>query len=168
MSAPALPEAFGNYALGDFVEVVSPQAVSWLPQTPGWWIVGVGLTALALRYGWRRLRHWYRNRYRREAVARLQQISAQASDQRLLTEINKLLKLTAMAAYSRGRVASLYGEEWTEFLNRQCTQPAFTPEQSQCLAQGPYRPLALTTTSRAALLAASLTWVQLHRSDDDV
>jgi len=168
VSAPALPEAFGNYALGDFVEVVSPQAVSWLPQTPGWWIVGIGALALTLRYGWHRLRHWYRNRYRREAVARLQQISAQASDQGLLTEINKLLKLTAMAAYSRARVASLYGEEWTLFLNRQCAQPPFTPEQSRCLAHGPYRALTLTSTSRDDLLAASLAWVQQHRSNDDV
>lgn len=168
MSAPALPEAFGNYALGDFVEVVSPQAVSWIPQTPGWWIVGIGVTVLALRYAWRRLRHWYHNRYRREAVARLQQISTQGSDQGLLTEINKLLKLTAMAAYSRARVASLCGEEWAVFLNRQCAQPPFTPEQSQCLAHGPYRPLVLTTANRDALLAASLAWVQQHRGNDDV
>ena len=33
VSAPPLPETFGNYALGDFAEVVSPAAISWLPQT---------------------------------------------------------------------------------------------------------------------------------------
>ena len=43
MSAPPLPDTFGNYALGDFFEVVSPAAISWLPQTAGWaWL---GLTA---------------------------------------------------------------------------------------------------------------------------
>ena len=168
MSAPALPDAFGNYALGDFVEVVSPEAVSWMPQTPGWWVIGIGATALILRYGWRRLRHWYHNRYRREALARLQKLSMQSSDQGLLTEINKLLKLTAMAAYSRARVAKLYGEEWAVFLNQQCAQPTFTPEQSRCLAQGPYRQLVLTTESREALLAASVVWVQQHRGNDDV
>ena len=42
MSAPPLPEAFGNYALGDFVEVISPASISWLPQTPGWLFGGRG------------------------------------------------------------------------------------------------------------------------------
>ena len=29
MSAPPLPDIFGNYALGEFVEVVAPNAISW-------------------------------------------------------------------------------------------------------------------------------------------
>ena len=72
MSAPALPEIFGNYLLGEeFVEVVSPAVVSWLPQTAGWACLGAVCLALLMRYGYRRLRQWYRNRYRREALARL-------------------------------------------------------------------------------------------------
>ena len=65
MSAPPLPDAFGNYALGDFVEVVSPAAISWLPQTAGWAWLGLAALALALYKGWRWLQHWHRNRYRR-------------------------------------------------------------------------------------------------------
>ena len=40
MSAPPLPDIFGNYILGDFVEVVSPENVSWLPQTVGVGVAG--------------------------------------------------------------------------------------------------------------------------------
>ena len=53
MSAPPLPEAFGNYALGEFVEVVSPADISWLPQTAGWTWVGIALLLFAGHRGWR-------------------------------------------------------------------------------------------------------------------
>ncbi len=33
MSLPPLPETFGNYALHEFSEVASPDAISWLPQS---------------------------------------------------------------------------------------------------------------------------------------
>ena len=168
MSAPPLPQAFGNYALGDFIEVVSPQDVSWLPQTPGWWLLAAGLLALALHRGWRWLRHWYRNRYRREALTRLQQISAEHQQQALVREVNKLLKITAIAAYSRPAVASLCGEQWAEFLNRQCTAPPFTAELAQLLATGAYRTQALTANQSQALLEASLDWVREHRTAADV
>ena len=75
MSAPPLPETFGNYALGDFVEVTSPASISWLPQTPGWLLVAAVIAWYVGRWAWRRLAQLYRNRYRKEALARLQAIS---------------------------------------------------------------------------------------------
>ena len=128
MSAPDLPEIFGNYVLGEFVEVVSPEGVSWLPQTAGWYWLGAVLLALLIRYAWRRLQRWYRNRYRREAAARLRQLTAELSPERAPLELNRLLKLTAMAGFSRDAVAQLHGEAWVDFLNSQCDAPPFTAE----------------------------------------
>ncbi len=168
MSAPPLPDAFGNYALGDFVEVVSPEAISWLPQTTGWAWLAVFAFALAMHRGWRRLQRWHRNRYRREATARLQQLSPATLGEQLVAEINKLLKLTAMAAYNREQVAGLYGEPWTNFLNRQCDSVTFSQEQAALLAMGAYRPVALDSGTADALLEASLAWVRQHRDPADV
>ena len=169
MSAPPLPEAFGNYALGDFVEVASPGAISWLPQTPGWLWVGLVLLAVLGRYGWRRLRHWYRNRYRREAAARLQQLAATADqgEPALIAEINRLLKLTALAAFSREQVASLSGEDWVAFLNQQCAAPPFSTEQGRLLAVDIYCAHAVAATSGRALIDACLTWVREHENGQD-
>ena len=122
MSLPALPDIFGNYALGDFNEVASPPAVDWLPQTPGWYLVGALVLYWLARAGWRRLKHWYRNRYRGEAV---RQLAAIETSDDLVVEVNRLLKLTALAAFPRPQVAALSGESWTEFLNAQCEQPVF-------------------------------------------
>lgn len=170
MSAPPLPDAFGNYALGAFVEVVSPQAISWLPQTVGWWWLGAILLAALIRYGWKRLRHWYRNRYRREAAARLQQL-ANTHDRgvvdeqgTLISQVNRLLKLTALAAFTREQVASLSGTDWVSFLNNQCAAPPFSGEQGQLLALGAYSLQTLDTDTRQQLIAASLIWVREHRN----
>ena len=167
MSAPPLPDAFGNYALGDFVEAVSPPDVSWLPQTAGWaWLGGILIT-VALFRAWRWLQHWHRDRYRREAVARLRGLSPEALGEQLIAEINKLLKLTAMVAYSRERVASLYGEQWVDFLNRQCATVPFSSDQARLLATGAYNPVRLEVATANALLQASLVWVREHREPHD-
>ncbi len=164
MSAPPLPDAFGNYALGDFVEVVSPAAINWWPQTTGWWWVGAALVVVLGRYGWRRLRHWYRNRYRREATVRLQQLAAASANDNWLLEINRLLKLTALAAFSREQVASLSGEAWVNFLNRQCTTPPFSTQQSQLLALGTYTGQTVAAAHRQQMVDACLTWVREHEN----
>jgi len=168
VSAPPLPEIFGNYVLGDFVEVVSPESISWLPQTAGWAWLGALLLIWLLRYSWRRLRRWYRNRYRREAAARLQQLTTIGSHENWLIELNKLLKLTALAAFPREQVARLSGQEWVTFLNRHCSTPPFSTEQSSLLAVEAYRSSLLEDTIRQQLLAASLNWIRNHESPQHV
>lgn len=164
MSAPPLPPVFGNYALHDFVEVVSPTAISWLPQTTGWWWLGAALLALIARYSWRRLRHWYHNRYRREAAEQLQQLANTTDQASLVAELNRLLKLTALSAFSREKVASLSGKDWVHFLNGQCTTPPFSEEQGQLLAVGAYTTQPVATETFAQLLAACLVWVREHEN----
>lgn len=167
MSAPPLPETFGNYALGDFVEVVSPAAISWWPQTPGWWWLGAIVLGFALYRGWRGLRHWYRNRYRREAAAKLQRLAAASAGPGLVADVNRLLKITAMVAYSRERVARLSGQEWVNFLNCHCRVAPFTAAQGRLLADAPYNGDPVTAQAGQQLLDAGLAWVQLHESAPD-
>jgi hypothetical protein len=167
MSAPPLPEAFGNYALGDFAEVVAPPAISWLPQTAGWKWVGILLLAAVLYRAGRYAARWYRNRYRREAAARIRALPDSADPSALVAELNRLLKLTTLAAWPREDVARLSGDEWVNFLNRQCPAPAFDVRQSQLLATGAYCPDVPDVETRENLLAASLAWVEQHRNPRD-
>lgn len=168
MSAPPLPHPFGNYALGQFAEIVSPAAINWLPQTAGWAWLGAALALLLLRACWKGLRRWYRDRYRREAIARLQQLAQSSQPEGWLIELNKLLKLTAMAAFSRERVARLSGEEWIDFLERQCRSPVFSPELRELLAVGTYRNIPVATEQRQQIVAACLNWIRLHERPEHV
>ncbi len=167
MSAPPLPETFGNYALGDFVEVVSPDAISWLPQTAGWRWLGLLVLLAVLYRGLKILRRWYHNRYRREATARIMDLLDDPDRPTGAGEVNHLLKLTALAAFPREQVARLSGPDWVEFLNRQCPQPAFTAQQAELLGSGSYRLEPLGRVARQDLLAASLAWIREHRNPQD-
>ena len=164
MSAPDLPEIFGNYTLGDFNEVVSPEAISWLPQTVGWaWVAG-GLALFAGYHSWKRLLHWYRNRYRGEAIGRLRSLPASGD---IAAPVNRLLKLTALAAFSREQVASLSGEQWVEFLNGQCPEPVFDEPLGELLALAAYTGEPVDESTRRALLQASMAWVEQHKNPYD-
>ena len=168
MSAPELPAVFGNYVLGDtFHEVVSPPDISWLPQTVGWAWLGAALAVLLLYRAWRWWRHWYANRYRREAIARVRALQAAHDTGNWLGELNRLLKLSALAGYPRREVAALTGDRWVRFLNAQCPEPAFTGRHAQLLARGPYRPQAPAEADREGLLRASLHWLETHRGPAD-
>ena len=162
MSAPPLPEIFGNYALQDFAEVIPPGGISWLPQTMGWLWLGLAMLALALHYGWRVLKHWYRNRYRREALLRLRALANKNDPGEIIADINRVLKITAVVAYSRANVAKLSGQPWVDFLNRQCEQPPFSGEQMELLASAVYRRQE-TGSQHSQLLQASALWVEQHR-----
>jgi hypothetical protein len=168
VSAPPLPEVFGNYALGEFIEVVAPAAVSWLPQTVGWLWVGLALLCLSLHRGWKWLRHWYRNRYRREAAARFRLLAAQSHPESMVRESNRLLKLTALAAYSREQVARLSGPQWVKFLNSQCDQTAFNTQQGELLALGAYSTRPLDAATAQQLIGACQDWVRYHKNQFDV
>jgi hypothetical protein len=164
VSLPPLPEIFGNYALGDFNEVVSPPAIDWLPQTPGWYVVAAALAVLLLRRLWRALLHWHRNRYRGEALRRLAALAQTAGSP---AAINEVLKLCAMAARSREQVASLSGPAWPDFLNGLCDSPPFDPDTREWLAERVYREDQPDPATAEALLVAAMRWVREHRNRFD-
>ena len=169
MSAPPLPEAFGNYALKDFVEITAPAAIDWWPQTAGWLWLGAGLLAWLAYRGWQALRRWYRDRYRREAIARLQALAAAPPGQSLVGELNRLLKLTALAAFPREQVARLSGEEWVQFLNRQCPGAPFSARHCELLARAAYdTAVEPGPQDSSQLLAATMVWLRQHERAEDV
>lgn len=167
MKAPPVPDAFGNYALKGFNEIVHPQDISWIPQTPGWKGLGFILLVLALYYLSRKLRSYYQDRYRREGSSRLKRALLTGDSQILVGEINQVLKLVAMVAYPRDTVASLSGQAWSRFLNHQCEVPIFTEQQQEILASGSYRQISIDAESAQDLIQASLKWIHRHRGAQD-
>ena len=135
--------------------------VSWLPRTPGWWVVAVWLLAVGLVGGWRQHQHTRRNRYRRAALDKLTQLESRAADDAGIgREIGELLKRTAIAAYPRSEVAKLSGAEWAAFLRRTTNPDTLIDGAADRLARAPYR----EDPAVHELLDPARRWIKAHRA----
>jgi hypothetical protein len=143
-------------------ELVVPEPVPWLPQTPGWWVLcgwALAIMALLIAAIARRRR---RNRYRREALASLDAIAAQSqlSAAESARGVAEIIKRAALVAYPRARVAGLHGREWARFLYESSGNDGQVAEAAESLASAAYRPDA----DGRALLQAARRWVRVHRA----
>ena len=102
-----------------------------------------------------------------EFLGFLQGLAGTVDSPNLVADINRLLKLAAMASYSREKVARLSGDDWVTFLNGNCPVVAFSAEQGQLLAVHTYTGQAIGADTGHQLLAASLAWVQRHENSLD-
>ena len=143
-------------------ELHLPEPISMVPQTPGWWVLAGWLAAIALMTAAHLAGRRRRNRYRREAQSSLDGIAARAADDPSgsAQEIAAMLKRTALAAYPRATVASLYGADWAAFL---CTTAGNDPEIAAAadgLAGSAYR----ADADGRALVSPAGRWIRLHRA----
>lgn len=160
----------------DFNEIVPAAVVDWMPQTVGWYVLAVALGIVLSRRLLRALRQWLRNRYRREALRRLDAIAAQTALS--LPAINALLKTTAMVAASREEVASLTGKAWLNWL----AERVASPSEKRTFERGTFEMGALSTyldnrlymnfatldsddPGKQPLLAAVQWWILNHKDD---
>ncbi|MFV3308834.1 DUF4381 domain-containing protein [Pseudomonas sp. NY15181] len=145
-------------------------AASYWPQTWGWLALALVLLALLAAWCvWRYLR-WRRDRYRREALARLdelvQALGAPQSRLAALRELPQLLKRVALSMPAGGAAAQLGGSQWQAFLERHATAP-LPKDFAQRLALLAYAPAeriaALADHEVHALLDACRQWIEAHR-----
>lgn len=145
-------------------ELPLPTAISYLPQTWGWVLLLVTVALLMLTWLTIKAYRWHLNRYRREALARLNQLEQQL-DNMALREIPVLLKRVALSCPQHPDVASLSGDAWQSFLQRNTAVqlPADFSIQLAALAYAPDAVLeALDERKRQELLRLSRQWVETH------
>lgn len=153
---------FGSDRMWGLKELPLPEAVSWLPATPAWLAVGALLLAIVAWIVWRHLQKRKRERYRREALARVEHMSEQPA---ALAELPLVLRATALAAWPRVEVASLRGAAWVAWLNENGGR--FDTDDAAWLDRLPYDATAaesLEPEVAARLLKASRAWIRGHRA----
>lgn len=122
----------------DLRDIVLPTPVALWPPAPFAWILlavaGIGLAVL-IRRG---ISRWRAGAYRREGLSNLRRIESKfltlGSDMAAVRELSVLLKRVALAAFPRKEVAALYGEDWSQFLDRTCKGCTFTAGSGHLLA----------------------------------
>ncbi len=143
-------------------DIVRPDPVAWTPQTIGWAIVGVWLLVVILLSSWNRIQKWHRNRYRRDALAMLKEIGAHAdaSSSAVAGQVALLIKRTALVAYPRAEVASLYGSEWAAFLRQSAGNDPVVEKAAGDLATAAYR----VNVDGGKLIEPARRWIRVHRA----
>jgi hypothetical protein len=135
-------------------ELGLPAPVSYWPQTWGWGVL-LGLAVVSLLIlGGRQWLRWRRDAYRREALARLNNLQ----DMRELPELLKRVALSMpLTTEEHQRVPTLSGADWQAFLQRHAGGPL--PEDlSRRLAALAYG----NPSPDPQLLAQCKAWVEQH------
>jgi hypothetical protein len=162
--SPAIPVAENAPDLSQLRDIHLPDAVSWWPLAPGWWIL-LALAIASAVLGFFLYRKYIANRWRRAALAELNYLrdSEQLlSPQRQLAQLSVLLRRVAIQCFPRIEVASLYGETWLIFLGRALGQPeAFQSGAGRMLDVGPYmRAVAIDMDDLSSLFALAEQWIK--------
>jgi Domain of unknown function (DUF4381) len=143
------------------VDIPLPTPVSLWPQT--WPLrVAVGVVAVGLAVGaWRLARWWYRNRYRRAALAELDRIVGGSDVADVPLALASLVRRTVLAAFPRDKVATLTGVAWLEFLDRTADTQVFSEGAGRALEDMAYRQ---TPTDVRPLIGAVRHWIKAHHA----
>lgn len=139
-------------------DIVPPEPLSWLPQTRGWWVLLLWILAVVAVVAVKWVQKHRRDRYRREALGLIEQIDPGAEG--AATAIAGIVKRTALAVYARKDVASLYGDEWAEFLVRSCGDDKVVARSAQLIAQAAYR----QGIDARDIVAPAIRWIRVHRA----
>lgn len=139
-------------------QLIEPPPVHFMPVTPGWYVSGAVLLMLLAVLAVLCIRHYLRNRYRRQALRQLETI---AGGPGALYEANMLLKRIAMRNYGRSEVAALQGDDWVNFLNGRWKEAAFTTEEGKAVSDGLYS--SPGREMPAAFLDKCRRWLRKHR-----
>lgn len=135
--------------------IVEPAAVSMMPQTIGWALVG-GAVTLAGAWVMRRIiKHRTANAYRKIALRHLEHMQDDPA------QIAVLLRLTALAAYPRSTVAGLHGNDWLTFLDRTSGNCGFLSDTGQILVSAPYQPVK----ANKDVTNLARFWITRHQSE---
>lgn len=151
--------------LGRLSPVPEPSVISLWPQTEAWGWVGVIALVLAAWLIRRVLLHHHANAYRRAA---LREIAAAGAS---LTTVAEILRRTALAAFPRGEVAGLYGDEWLAFLDRTSHGTDFREGVGRAFARAPYAEVtdmaevAEASAESKQRVALAMRWVRRHRRE---
>lgn len=147
----------------DLHDIVLPEPVSLMPQTPAWW-VALGLVVVALAWAALTAARRYRaDRYRRLALARLAEIERDLPAPAALARLPILVKQTALACRPRAEVAALSGEPWLRFLDESVGGEAFTRGPGRLLPALAYaRPGEVSASELRELTRLVRRWIRRH------
>lgn len=150
-----------------------PEPVSSFPSAPGWLLALMVLLITALLVA--KVTHLLivKNAYRRLAVKQLHDIyqlyGTHQSDQKLLADINQLLKSVAILRYPQSFCAKLSGVNWQDFLSRSsCHIKNLKAEVFHEFANIYTPEFSLSDARRGLMYRSAELWLKKHHDVEPV
>ena len=151
--------------LAQLRDIHLPADISWWPLAPGWWAL---IIMLGLMVGWaisKAVKRYRANLYRRQALAKLEQIEKTSANSNLLTEVFATLKQTANIAYPNQHYSSLSIDKFIIFLQDSCPHSIFTDLPNNLDSVLYSSDQQQIKTLNLTVLASAKTWVSVHRRE---
>lgn len=110
--------SFGNTWLENIHEVVFPDPISWIPNTPFGWLLLLMVCAYVISKGWLLYCYWRKNAYRREALQNFYQAQSDYAkgNELAIKMLPELLRRVALMIGDRAYITSLTETQWQDFL----------------------------------------------------
>ncbi|MGC3946512.1 MAG: DUF4381 domain-containing protein [Chryseolinea sp.] len=150
----------------DIGTLIEPQPVQFSWGAPGWYVLAGLVLVFVLVIVAMIVRHYRKNKYRREALlwlaSREREINKQHPDQ-IVYDATMLMKRIAISRYGREHAAIREGE-WITFLNNACKSPLFSDTDSAWLTQALYASGSdIASTDVQNYLNKTKVWIKRHR-----
>ena len=163
-------------SLNNLHPIILPPAPGLWPLAPGWYLLAAVFLLVLVFASYRYIQKRKANTYRRDALGELSTLRAMLDDssenKTTLRTLPVLIKATALKAYERHEVASLYGQKWIGFLNTTLATQQFTREDGELLSQlssSPDSAVAAMRQDQLKHLFASIGyWIKNHRAAEEM
>lgn len=141
-----------------------PAAVQFSFQTPGWYILLALVVVFIIVFLIKWIRHYNRNRYRREALKNLRTIENHfnsKADVSYLNEVFVLLKYVAIQKFGREMVAQLFGENWLKFLEEKGKKTPFQ-KHATIVSAVLYQSGEVNSAEAKQIIELTRKWIKTH------
>jgi hypothetical protein len=150
----SLPEIVGD--------ILEPEPLHFTFETIGWKVLAFLIIVIASVFLYKWLKLFRKNKYRREAIKKLQLIEVENSDsQSKINDINIILKQVAIVTFGREHVAELYGNDWFSFLDSKSKKSEFV-KYSNNFTDAIYSSKTFDDTTLRTIYKLAKTWIHEH------
>jgi hypothetical protein len=139
-------------------DLYEPSPVTFRFETPGWFILAGIILLITIILIIRQVRKYIKNRYRREALHKLEDLDNAVE---MIPPLFVVLKQAAMHAFGRDKVGQLYGKEWLSFLEETGKDVRMTAYHKQ-ITDAIYAGKEIKGDEQKAILLNAKNWVKTH------
>ncbi len=155
-------------SIPDLSPYIDPSPIAFTFDAPGWYVLGAIVVFAVLLGIFFRIRHYYRNRYRRMAIHLLEDNEKQALATeeygKLVYNANMIAKQICIRLYGRQEAAPLRDSPWIIFLNKTGAPNTFSTADAQII-RAIYDPSVTIEKQQALNFTEKIKyWIKKHRS----